>query len=216
MSRHSKATKKQLQDRLLKRRQTRERQGNAWFDVVREADRLIGRDEGREAIAILTKFDEAHPGRPEVLRLLLDLYHETHDYGPYCRVCQRLLAKESGNRPLHLMLASGYLAAERPVLALQTFRRYIERWPDDPLIEGARETIVLLEPAVEDILRTAPFPADQKLELGAMHEEMLAGIEWGDYARVIQLGETLLQRSPGFVSAMNNMSQAYSQPMRLP
>jgi tetratricopeptide (TPR) repeat protein len=92
---------------------------------------------------------------------------------------------------------------------LQAFRRFVAKWPDDPLAEGARESIGQLEPTVEELLKDSPFPKENRLALAAMHEDVLGSLAAGDYARVIRLCEQLLQRCPDFVPAMNNLTEAY-------
>ena len=94
-----------------------------------------------QAVDELEAFDRAHPGDRDVLRLLLDAYLEQRDYTALCGVCQRLIAQQPNDRELHLMLAAGYMGDARAVSALQAFRRFVAKWPDDPLAQGARESI---------------------------------------------------------------------------
>jgi tetratricopeptide (TPR) repeat protein len=162
-----------------------------------------------EARTVLEEYEAANPGQREVLRLLLDVYHEQRDYGPYCVACRRLLEQEPENRPLHLMLAGGYLSNQAIACALRAFRRFVELWPNDPLADGARESIEQIEPAVDETLRDMPLTGDERLELAAIHEEMIACLAAGDCTRAIRIGEQLLARSAGFVPAMNNLSEAY-------
>jgi tetratricopeptide (TPR) repeat protein len=178
-------------------------------DVINRSDDLIIRGKWAEAREELEACDEASPGHPEVMRLLLEVYHRLRDYGPYCRVGRRLLDKEPHNPELHLMLASGYLATGRAVSALLAFRCFLDRWPNSPLADGAHKSLATLTPVVDEILRDVPFPEGEKLELAAIHEEMTGCLSASEQHRVIELGERLLARVPQFVPAMNNMSQAY-------
>lgn len=158
---------------------------------------------------MLEESDRDRPGQPTVLRRLLEIYHAQRDFGPYCRTCRRLLDIEPDNPPLHVMLAEGYLATAQMASALRTFRRFLDRWPDDPFAEGARDMVARLERAVDEMLENVPFQEGEKLELAAMHEEMMACLGDGEHSRVVTVGERLLARAPRFIPAINNLSYSY-------
>jgi tetratricopeptide (TPR) repeat protein len=203
--------RQRLEQELRRRRKlaARRAQNPAACDIADHAARLISQREWDQARQILEAYDEDRPGDFKVLRLLLDVYHEQHEYGLYCRVCQRLLKDFPANGPLYLMLASGFLADLRPASALNAFRTFVERWPDDPLADGARESIAEIEPVVEELLQDVPFPPAERLELAAVHEEVIASLAAGQYDRVVQLAEQLRARCPEFLPVVNNLSQAY-------
>ncbi len=211
VSKNNKLRRKQKKQQRLRREKLVGRRARAprTFEVVDQAWELIRRRQWHEARLLLEERDRECPDRPNVLRTLLDVYHHQRDYGRYCRTCRRLLDLEPDNRPLHLMLAGGYLAEACPTSALLAFRRYVMLWPDDPLAEGARESIAQLEPAVEELLRAAPFAKDEQLELSAMHEEVVASLALADHARAIEIGGRLWGRAPDFLPVMNNLSEAY-------
>lgn len=203
--------------KALRRRNKRpaHRNGPQKEEVIRLASELIDSGDISEAVEELESFDRARPGDRDVLRLLLDAYLEQRDYTSGCRTCQRLIVQQPNDRALHLMLAAAYTGAARAVSALQTFRRFVAQWPEDPLAEGARQSIAQLEPAVEELLKDAPFPKERRLTLAAMHEDVLGSLASGDYTRVIRLCEDLLQRCPEFVPAMNNLTEAYFRSGRM-
>ncbi len=210
MSRNNKSRRKEKQQKRRRRKLTARRTGTPrWLDVCHRATEFVDRRLFHEARNVLEEYEAANPGQREVLRLLLDVYHEQRDYGPFCGACRRLLEQEPENRPLHLMLAGGYLSDARIASALRAFRRFIELWPNDPLADGARESIAQIEPAIDELLCDVPLTGDERLEFAAMHEEMLACLAADDCTRTIRIGEQLLARSAHFVPAMNNLSEAY-------
>ncbi|HEY5311066.1 MAG TPA: tetratricopeptide repeat protein, partial [Pirellulales bacterium] len=213
MSRNNKQRRHEKQQKQQKRRRREAMiRGTAaprWIAVCEQAVTLLKCRSWDEAREVLEQYEWEHPGQREVLRLLLDVYHEQGDYVPYCRTCRRLLEKEPDNLNLHLMLAGGYWNDARLASALRAFRRFVELWPDDPLADGAREGIEQLEPAVEELLHGLPFAGEERLELAAMHEEVMASLAAGDCERTIRIGEQLLARSPDFAPTMNNLSEAY-------
>jgi len=210
VSRNNKSRRKEKQQKQRRKASAARRsRPPRWTDVCDQAAQLMDSGLMEEAREVLEEYDAAHPGQREVMRLLLDVYHEQGDYGPYCQVCRRLMEKEPDNHILQLMLAGGYLNHARPASALQGFRRFIELHPNDPLVEGARETMLQIEPEVEELLRDVPFSGDDRLEFAALHEEMLDCLTAGDCRQTIRLGEQLLARSGEFVPVMNNLSEAY-------
>lgn len=210
MAKPRQVSKRELQKRLQKRLA---RRGQAAPDsrIVQRAEELIERRQWDEARELLEQADRARPGQMLVMLQLLDVYHKQGELGMYCETAERVVEYNPNSPPAYLALASGCMAAMRPARALLAFRTYVERWPDDPLAVGARETITQLERCLDEMLADFPFPADQRVELAAMHERMLSHLTAGNYERVIELGKALLARSPGFTPAMNNLSHAYWQ-----
>lgn len=210
MSRNKKRPRKVKQQKQRRQKPAKQRAGAPrWLDVCDRAEALLNGGQPLAARKMLEEYDSHHRGSIEVLRLLLEVYHRQGDYLPYCRVCRRLVELEPANPALHLMLAGGYLNAARPASALWGFRRFLELWPNDPLAEGARETIAQIEPALDEMLSRSPFADHERVELAALHEEVLVCLFEGDFARAIRFGEQLLDRQPDFIPAMNNLSDAY-------
>jgi tetratricopeptide (TPR) repeat protein len=177
-----------------------------------QLDRAIGfiqRRAWREAQEILEDCEQTHSHTKDVLEMLMLVYVEQSDHRSFLRVCKRLAAMEPGSKELSLSLAGAYLSNGQAISALQAFRRFIGIWPVGELADDVREEIARLEPIVNEMLARAPFPIEQRLELAALHEEVLMSLAAGDYPRTIELGEQLLTRSPGFAPAMNNLTNAY-------
>jgi tetratricopeptide (TPR) repeat protein len=207
--------KQRRKQELVKRHKKRlaARRGNVPDDprIVEKALQLIERRQWHEARELLEEADESRPGQQQVMLLLMEVCHDTGDFPTYCSIGERLVRQAPENPNYQVALAGGYLAAGRGASALLAFRRYVQRWPDDPLSCGARDEIAQLEAVVEEMLAGVPFPVAEKVDLAALHEGMLADLSLGEFGRVIELGQKLLARCPDFVPAMNNLSQAYWQ-----
>ena len=220
MSKNGKTRRKNEKKRRLRDRRSavatviegvssRPQRGKRWQQIISRAESLI--DEGRwdEAGETLERFERANPGRPEVLRLLLDVYHQKREFASYQHV-SRLLLKQTPNDPdVYAMMAGACLANAQPVTALEAFRRFIQRWRDHPFADGARDMVAQLEPMVAAVLAGLPFPKDQRLELAQMHEEVLACVAAGQFELVISAAQRLLARCADFSPALNNLSLAY-------
>ena len=209
MSRSSKRQKRESREQLRSRTMVPRSQARRTSDELERAIGLIDRRAWREAQAILEGCEKTHSHTKEVLELLMLVYAEQSDHGGYLRACKRLAEMEPGNKDLSVSLAGAYLNNGRAISALQAFRRFIGIWPFGKLADDVRDEIARLEPVVDKILGRTPFPPEQRLELAALHEEVLMSIAAGDYPRTIELGEQLLARSPNFAPAMNNLKNAY-------
>jgi tetratricopeptide (TPR) repeat protein len=210
MSRNKKSRRKGIEQERRRRKLAARRTGmSRSLDVCHRAAELLDRRLFHEARELLEEYEAANPGHRQVLRLLLGIYQEQRDYGPFCAVCRRLVEKEPEDPLLHLMLAGGYLSDARIASALRAFRRFVELRPNDPLADGARESIEQIEPVVDQLLQDLALTGDDRLEFLAMHEEMMACLALGDDTRTVRIGEQLLARGADFIPAINNLSEAY-------
>jgi tetratricopeptide (TPR) repeat protein len=163
----------------------------------------------REARQALEQYERANPGHGEVSRVLLDVYREQGDFAAYCQACRRLVENEPDNPDLRLMLAGGYMNDTRLASALRAFHEFLERWPDDPRVGGARESLEHLESAVDELLRDLGLTGDDGLECAVLNEEVIGCLNADDWPRAVHIGEQLLARAGDFVPAVNNVSEAH-------
>lgn len=209
MSRRDQRQQKEKRREQRKATLASRRNAPLWEKVCSRAAAFIKHREWRDARNVLEEYEREHPGQFEVLRLLLDVYHAQREHALYCVVCRRLVEQRPDDSHLQLMLAGANATCGNPVSATLGFRSFLERWPEDPLADGVRQTLTQLQPSLEIVLAKMPFTGDDRLELGALHEQVLTCLAAADDAGAIRLGEELLARSPEFVSVMNNLSEAY-------
>lgn len=171
-----------------------------------EARRLADTGRQLESLELLRSLDQVYPNRAEVLLALADAYYELHDYGPHSSVMERLVRLRPDDPRLNLALAGARLLNLRPVLALQTFRQFLERWPDDEQADVARQTIEEMEPAVNEMLATTGLTGEDAFELAMLHEESQSLMQQGRTSQARRVAEELLRRRPDFIPALNNLS----------
>ena len=94
MSRNNKSRRKDKQQRQQRKKLAFRQKTPPTIDVCDHASDLIGRGQWHEAREVLEEYERTRPGQGSVLRLLLDVYHQQRDYGPYCRTCRQLLEKK--------------------------------------------------------------------------------------------------------------------------
>jgi tetratricopeptide (TPR) repeat protein len=174
-----------------------------------EADALIRRKQWTEARELLESLDRRYPNRPEVLGMLVNANYDLKDMHGYQRACERLIKLLPNDPDVTVGLAGAYLTNFRPALALRTFRRFVERWPDDPRAAHAHGTIAELEAAMPELLAEVELSGEEGMRVAILHEEMQSALGQGDAAQVRKISEQLLRLQPEFPPALNNMSQAF-------
>jgi tetratricopeptide (TPR) repeat protein len=171
---------------------------------LEEADDLIRRGQWSQARPLLEELDRRYPPTKTVLLALAHVYHALKEGSLYLGVAERLHALAPGDANFALMTAEAYLVNMRPALALRAFRRFLERWPDDPRAAEARRTADEVQRKWEEVHDNEPR-AD--LEVAALNEEMQVLLEQGKCARARELGQQLLLREPGALPVLNNLGE---------
>jgi predicted Zn-dependent protease len=174
-----------------------------------EAQSLARRGQWGEAEALLRELARAHPKQPEVLTTWMDLARRCRDYRGYLEACDRLVALRPDDPMLRLARAGAYLSNSWPALALRGFREFLERWPNHPEAEQARQMVAHLEPSVREHFDSAGLTGPDVMQLAIWHEEIQVYLDRGEYAKSRRIAEQLLQVRPEFAPALNNMGEGY-------
>jgi tetratricopeptide (TPR) repeat protein len=174
-----------------------------------KAEALVESKKLTEARDLLESLDRRYPRQPDVLYPLMNVYYDLKDVGGYRWAAEHLAQVVSDDPDVDIGLAGGYLTNTQLAKALGAFRRFVAKWPDDPRVKNARETIEQLEEALKDQLDLIGIPGDQGLEILTMNEDSLSFMARGEYAQARKVAERLLERKPDFLPALNNVSQVY-------
>ncbi len=177
-------------------------------DCLHQIDRLMFGGKLAQARELLEDLDRRYPQQQELLLRLTNVHHDLKDYPEYQAACERLVAVRP-SAGFTLMLAGSYLANLMPILALRTFRRFLERWPDHPRAGEARETVTTLESGLVEVLAGAKLTGPDALEVAELHERVQSLLARGRFPEARQKAEELLRRRPNFTAALNNMGEAY-------
>jgi tetratricopeptide (TPR) repeat protein len=185
--------------------------------ALREAEGLMRRRRWAGAAELLAETDRRHPRQRPVLSALLDAYHQLRDFPNYLRICTQLQALSPDNANLLLMLAAAYLVNAFPALSLRAYQQFLERWPDRPEADLARQEAA----RAREFLEQHAFPAlgasgAEGLDLVVLHEEVQVFLSQGRFTQARETAARLLERRPGFVPAWNNTAEAYLREGRYP
>jgi tetratricopeptide (TPR) repeat protein len=93
------------------------------------------------------------------------------------------------------------------MLALQTYRRYLKRFPDHEQIGKAQEAVTLLETELPSMLATFGVSGDEGFALAVQHDEIRVAVETKQLQEARRAANKLLKQYPDFAPALNNLSQ---------
>jgi tetratricopeptide (TPR) repeat protein len=207
----SKARKRRNRKRKaakVRSRSSSRRASRKLFDALAEADRLLDENAWDDAGEFLESLDRRWPGRVEVLGRLTEVYYELGDLREHLSTCERLHSVAPNDPDLPLMLAGSYMANALPALACQTFRRFLERWPEDPRRDEIGQTIDGLEEALDELLEGTGLTGEDRFESAALHEQVQRLLQQGEFAELRTVADQLIERHPGFAAPQNNAAEA--------
>ncbi|MCT7952359.1 tetratricopeptide repeat protein [Ancylothrix sp. C2] len=162
-----------------------------------------------QAIEILQNLETKYPQEPDVYISQINLYYEIGDMLHYQYACERLIEIQPNNADATLGLAGAYMTNVRPMLALQTFRRFVETWPQHKKAEEVRETIRELETKTTEIITDLGLTGPDAIEIATLHEKAHGFLELNKYLEAREIEQKILEMCPDFVQAINNISQTY-------
>jgi tetratricopeptide (TPR) repeat protein len=173
-----------------------------------EAHGLMQSGDFERAAALLDELDRRYPNTREVVHLLAEVHYDRGDDNRHLEACERLGALAPNDPGIQMMLAHAYLSCVFPFLALDLFRRAVERWPDYEKAAAARQTVAGLEPRVAAFHAELGVPGPEGFELGRQHERVQVFLQQQKYPQAIRAAERLLERWPRFAPALNNAAEA--------
>ena len=124
---------------------------------------LLDRRQWSEAQDLLVSLNKRFPRRVEILSALLEVSYELNEMTSYQSYCEQLV-QISPDPDFLLMLGSVYLKNMLPALALETFHKFVARYPNHEEIQSARKTVAKLEGNIDEILAEIGYPEGNNFE----------------------------------------------------
>jgi len=176
---------------------------------LHDAAQLVSAGQLGRARDVLEELERRYPNHQDILLLLANVYHDAKDSAAYQAACERLVAiKPSAG--FTLMLAGAYLMNLMPLLALRTFHRFLDRWPDHPRADETRKTVADLQSNLDAHLAGLQMTGPDAMEVATLHEEVRSLLGQAKCSEARRTAEEVLRRRPNFLAALNNISQAYA------
>ena len=179
-----------------------------FYEQMDEAEDLVRAGRWSEVVELARDLDRRFPRRMEVLTLLAEACHRTHELAAYQEVCERLVKLAPDEPEFQLAYAGACLLNHRPALAMRAFRQFLKTHPHDRRAADVRKTLADLEPGFRTLMSEIGPPGPETENIAGMHEEVQCLLHTGEFARCIEAARRLLQRRPDFVPTLNNMSLA--------
>jgi len=176
-------------------------------DGLDEAASLLEKGKTAEVLELLEDLDKHHPNQTYVLEMLVNAYLDSNDNHGYLRTLRKLHRLTPNRAEVKLGLASAYLANGHLVLALDTFRECLERWPQHEHAAEARKAVQQLEEGLPKVLEDGGLDFEKDFDFACQHEEVQVCLDTGEFGRAKSLIEKLQRQKPGFVAPLNNLSQ---------
>jgi Flp pilus assembly protein TadD len=171
-----------------------------------EVDRLIDRQQWAAALEKLQELDRVYPRQPAILTDLVNVCYELQELEKYQYYIEQLSRIAPETPETLLGLAGAYLSNFYPALALQTFRRFLAKYPDHERAGEVRQTVTSLETALQEFLQELAAKHKNPYQVAAWHDEVRLRTAQGQFKEGRQIAQQLLRLDPDFVSALNNLS----------
>ena len=176
---------------------------------VSKAEAMMRRGRWHEAQEVLESLDQQYPDRVEVVKALVNLYHEIGNLPHYQLACSRLSHLKPDDPEITLMLAGSYAANFRPILALRTFQQFLDRWPNHDRTDEVREIMAQLEDTKNQIIAEVGLSETESLNVAILHETAQSCLEQGRYEEGRKALVNLLDIRPDSIPDLNNLSLVY-------
>jgi tetratricopeptide (TPR) repeat protein len=161
------------------------------------------------ALSLLLQLKQKYPRyREEVLCFMADTYMEMDNSVGYLDSVYHLNQLAPNKAQYTLVLADGYLANDFFALSLQTYRQFVERWPDHEATEYAQDMIEKLEQEMPLIIEELGLLVGEGFDILSKHEEVRLHMTFGNFDNCRKVGAALLEELPQFAPALNNLSMA--------
>jgi tetratricopeptide (TPR) repeat protein len=167
---------------------------------------LLEDGEIEEARQVLEDLHRHHPARTDVLQNLAYACNQLGDTSSYLNYCIKLCRLTPNDPYAVLALATAYALDGRPVLALRTYRYFVDNWSQHGKTEEIRKLVASMEPEVEEMIVTGGLTGDDRVESAEMHEELQILLNQNRYEEGSALAALLIERHPHFAPAYNNLS----------
>jgi tetratricopeptide (TPR) repeat protein len=177
------------------------------LDGLMEAEDLLEKyHDPAQALEVLQELHERYPKSEDVLGMMANAYLDLGDRRGHLNAFYRMHQLAPNRAVVKLGLAGAYMSTGRIALAYQTFSEFFKKWKHDERVEDAKNALVMLETALDDILPDLDPDRDKALEFAAQHELVQVLMEIGDYRQARRVATRLLKKRDDFMPLYNNLS----------
>ena len=168
---------------------------------------LLSNQKTMEALQQLLNLNKKYPNNPEILESMAFAYVDLKNNYSYLETMLQLNKLVSGNEHIKIGLAKAYLINGFQALALQTYRKIINRWPLSEYAKNSQKITRQLELFSAETASKLDFSLEPGLDFFAKHEELQILMYQGKFKRCKKIAADLIFQRPEFAPVRNNLSQ---------
>jgi tetratricopeptide (TPR) repeat protein len=176
---------------------------------LRRAASLVEAKQWDGARTLLEDLCRRYPNSRNAHFLLLEVARATGD-GVLIEQTMEHIARLSPDDP-DIQLSYAQVARVSGLLALawKRYRSVLERWPEHKEATKVRYIVTALEAELSRTMDEAGLQGENRLEVGALNDEVQYLLQHGRYAQGRQVAQTILAEDPHFAPALNNISLSH-------
>jgi Flp pilus assembly protein TadD len=150
---------------------------------LEEADILLSQGKPQQALEHLLELNKKFPHQSDVLGLMANAYLDAGDQHGYLLSIYKLHTLTPNKAEIKAGLAGAYLANGHMALALQTFRQFVQRWPNDQRAGDAQKAITQLKKGLVKIYAELGLAVEDGFDFACRHEELRLQMDNGNLSR---------------------------------
>ena len=128
------------------------------------------------------------------------------DWKTYQQKATEYSLKHPDEPDAYLNLSSVCLKNTYPLLAIEAWQNFCEKFPNHPKIPEAKQNIEKIQTLVPELLKNYELEGQQALEIGTLNERGRFLFESNEYTEASKILADLINLAPQFPPAFNNLS----------
>lgn len=173
---------------------------------LKEFERYIANKQWLKAEKTLEEIEQRFPSNKEVLESWLTLAYERGDWKNYQQKATEYTLKHPDEPNAYLVLSSVCLKNTYPLLALEAWQNFCQKFPNHSKIAEAKQKIKEIETIVPELLKNYEIEGEQTLQIGTLSERGRFLFESHQYSEAGKIFEDLISLAPKLFPAFNNLS----------
>ena|SRR5579871_1250466 len=173
---------------------------------LKRATSLIDQKQWEAATELLESVCRRYPNSKQAHSLLLEVAQEIQDRDLIESTVAHLARLLPDDPEIQMAYAEVAAIGGYQALALKRFLTFLERWPQHKEAKKISGLVSEMEAELAKNLDAAGLTGENRLEMGALNDEVRYLMHHAQYAAAKQAAQTLLALTPHYAPAFNNLS----------
>ena len=173
---------------------------------LQKFDRYINKQQWLQAQDVVEELEQRFPQKKEVLECWLTWAYETANWQTYQQKATEYTLQFPDDPEGYLTLSSVCLKNTYPLLALEALQTFCTKFPDHPQFAETNQEKEEIEALLPELLKDFQIGGEEPTEIAKLAEQSRFLFESHQYPQAIVILEDLINRTPQFAPAYNNLS----------